>query len=66
MRTTNLQNRIKMLEQRVLPQSRNSYVCIVDPGKDRDEVVERFRLDNNVKGGDIVHVVRFKSRENRI
>ena len=61
MRTTNIQNRIKLLEQRVLPQSQNSYVCIVDPGKDRDEVVERFRLDNNVQDGDRLHVVVFLS-----
>lgn len=39
----------------------NSYVCYVDVGQDRDEVVERFRLDNNVQDGDIVHVVKFVS-----
>lgn len=61
MRTTNIHSRIKLLEKRLLPQSHNSYVCYVDVGQDRDETVERFRLDNNVQDGDRVHVVKYVS-----
>ena len=57
-----IEKRIKALEQKHAPA--NSYICYVHPDEDRDEVLAKFRLDNNVKGG-IVHVVKFVSRENR-
>ena len=41
----------------------NCYVCYVDVGEDRDEVVAKFKLDNNVKDGDKLHVVKFVTPE---
>ena len=64
MRTTrNIQSRIVQLEQRLLPESNKSYICYVETGADRDEVVDRFCQDNNVQKGDILHVVKFVSAE---
>ena len=62
--TKNIQDRIKQLEQRVLPQrSINRFLCYVDAGEDCDKVVEKFRLDNNVQDGDEIRVIQYVSPE---
>ena len=58
-----IERRLSLLEQKQAPT--NSHVVLVRAGEDRDEVLAQFKIDNNVQGG-IIHVVRFKSRENRI
>ena len=57
-----LTKKLETLEQKKAPT--NSHVCFVRPDEDRDDVLAKFRLDNNVQGG-IIHVVKFKHRDNR-
>ena len=60
----NIQDRIALLEQRVLPQRIiNRFLCFVDAGADRDKVVEKFRLDNNVQDDDKLIVLQYVSPE---
>ena len=60
----NIQDRIALLEPRVLPQRIiNRFLCFVDAGADSDKVVEKFRLDNNVQDGDEILVIQYVSPE---
>lgn len=61
---SNIEKRIKDLEQKTDPaSSRNLPVCFIRSGQDKDEVLAKYHLDNDVKAGERVHVVRFISPE---
>ena len=59
-----LSKKVEELEKKQAPN--NSHICLVRAGQDRDETVAQFIKDNDVKGSDKLHVIRFRSRENRI
>ena len=61
--TRNMQFRIEQLEQWVAQKTINHFFCYVDAGADRDQVVEKFRIDNDVKDDDEVRIVQYVSSE---
>ena len=64
MNSNQILNRIVQLEQIAQPASKqNRYICYVDAGADRDEVLAQFKIDNDVTDTDIIHVVKFVTPE---
>lgn len=64
MRTRNIQDRLALLEQRLLPQtSANRFLCFVEAGANRDKTVEKYCLDNNVQDDDKLIVIQYVSAE---
>ena len=55
-----IEKRIKQLEQKTT--DHKSYICFVNPGEDRDEVLVRFKHERNVPNGARIHVIRWRSQ----
>ncbi len=64
MKTLNqIEATLKELEKKHLPDEVRHPVCFVHVGEDYDEVVNKFRLDNNVQDGDHLHICEFVTPE---
>ena len=59
---SNIDKRIKELEQKRNPQRRNYPICFVKPGEDKAEVVSNHRKQHDIPADAVLHVVSFKRR----